>query len=256
MQRKNSIALGIFVLFYISFGAYLTLNQERIVYQPFPQDFDSCAALPDAERVTFNGTRMYVYKTDKQTVILYHGNAGSACDRALYANLFSQAGYGYILVEYAGYSNDPLPPTHNRIKNDVRNVIAYTQTEEITSITLVGESLGTAVASYHTSLQAPEKLLLISAFTDLTDIAGDRFWFYPTSLMVDNAFDNVTALQNYTGATLFIHGGNDTLSPIKLATQLYGSLPSDKKFVTIPGAGHNNLFAHQETYDAIAAFLK
>jgi hypothetical protein len=255
MQRRNKIAVGIFAVFYISFGTWLTLNQERIVYQPGTRDFASCPAFLSAEKVTHNGTRMYVSGTDLPVAVLYHGNAGSACDRAGYAQLFAETGYDYIIVEYAGYGGDARTPTHTLIKQDARNVIDWLEQNNITNITLVGESIGGGVAAYHTSLAPPAKLLLITPFTDLAAVASQRFWFYPTSLLVENAYDNVTNLATYPGPTHIIHGKEDQLIPYSLGRELYDSLSGDKTFVSIENAGHNNLFAAPETFEAIEEFL-
>lgn len=254
-EKRKHRRTECFCFFYISFGILLTFNQEKIIYQPFPQDFHSCDRFAEAEKVTFNGTRMYVHDTHKHIAVLYHGNAGSACDRDLYANVFTQAGLGYVIVEYAGYSNDSRTPSHDRSKEDVRNVIGYLREENISNISIVGESIGAGAASYHTSLQAPKKLILVSPFTDLHDIARNRFWFYPTSLLVDNAFDNQTALQSYEGNVLIVHGDNDTLIPHKLGQVLFDGISTEKAFVLIDGAGHNDLFRHQQTYTAIREFL-
>jgi len=256
VKRRNITAIIIFIIFYVSFGAYLTLNQEKIIYQPFAQDFDSCQAFSGAQKVDEAGTRMYVSGTSKPVVVLYHGNAGSACDRWFYANLFQQAGYDFVIVEYAGYSNDDREPSHTLIRQDVKNVITWLERSSITDVTIVGESIGTGVASYHTYLKPPRQLLLITPFTDLATIARQRFWFYPTSLLVENAYDNVTALATYQGKTHIIHGENDTLIPYALGRELYETLPGEKTFVTIPDAGHNNLFASPDTIPAIQTFLK
>lgn len=255
MKKRNYIALSLFALFYIAFGLVLTLNQEKIVYQPFFQDFDSCPDLSAAERVTYQGTRMYVSTTTGPVVVLYHGNAGSACDRAFYTQFFTNAGYGYVLVEYAGFSNDPREPSHELIKQDVRNVISYLQTTKINGVAIVGESIGTGFAAYHASLAPPQKLLLITPFTDLLDIAKERFWFYPTTFMVDNALDNTVALENYRGKVTIIHGENDLIIPYRYGQRLFDSLSTEKEFVTIIGSGHNDLFTHQETYVAFQDFL-
>jgi len=255
MQRRNKIAIGIFVVFYISFGAFLTIYQERIVYQPGTRDFASCPDFASADKITYNGTRMYVSGTDLPVVVLYHGNAGSACDRAGYAQLFVAAGYDYVIVEYAGYGNDDRKPTHDLIKQDDRNVINWLEQNNLTDVTLVGESIGGGVAAYHTTLAPPAKLLLITPFTDLGAVASDRFWFYPTSLLVENAYDNVANLASYPGPTHIIHGTKDKLIPYAMGRELYESLPGDKTFVLIEGVGHNNLFSSVETFAAIKLFL-
>lgn len=255
MQKRNKIALGIFVVFYVSFGIFLTLNQESVVYHPFPQDFITCTGFENAEKVTYQGTRMYVKKTDGPAIVLYHGNAGSACDRDFYADLFTQHNYSYVIVEYAGFSNDSRSPSHALIKKDVENVVSYLEKESMNRVIIVGESVGTGFASYHTSLVPPERVLLISPFTDLSDVAKGRFWFYPTSLLVDNALNNVEALKKYTGVVTIIHGTKDTIIPYKLGNQLYQSLQAKKEIVTIDGAGHNDLFMFEKTYSAINEFL-
>lgn len=246
----------IFVTFYICFGIFITFNQERIIYQPWPQDFETCEAFKDAEKVTYNGTRMYVQKGEKGMVVLYHGNAASACQRDFYAEMFLQAGYGYVVPEYAGYSNDPSKPTHERIKQDVLNVVSYLQENNINNVLVVGESIGTGVASYHTSLQAPKKLLLLSPFASLADIAKRKFWFYPSFLMVNNAFDNTQLLSNYTDPVVILHGDTDTIISQKSGIKLYESLPTQRKeFISVDGYGHNDLFESATTYETIVSFL-
>ncbi len=256
MRKRNIRALGILVGLYIAFGLYLALIQEKIVYYPFPQDFESCAGFASAEKVNYRGTRMYTNTVEgRPTVVLYHGNAGSACDRKFYADMFSQAGYGYVIVEYAGYSNDIRRPSHDLLKEDVKHVVSYLETNSISSVVVVGESIGTGAAAYHVSLSPPHKLLLISPFTDLQAVARTRFWFYPTGILVDNAFNNVANLSTSTTDTLILHGTEDDIIPFRLGDELFQSLHAQKKLVPIEGAGHNDLFVYEETRRAINEFL-
>ena len=256
MKKQNVRALSLFAIFYIGFGFFLFMNQERIVYQPFTQDFATCTNFAAAEKVTANGTRMYVSQGDQPVIVLYHGNAGSACDRAFYAEIFTSAGYGYAIVEYAGYSNDPRQTTHDLIKTDVQNVISYFENEGREVYGVTGESIGTGPASYHASLRAPEKLLLITPFTNLRDLAQDRFWFYPTSLLVDNAFDNVKNLENYNGNVGIIHGRKDSVIPYSFSENLSKQIETEVTLFTIEQADHNNLFLYDETYQAINSFFE
>jgi len=255
MQKRNRIALIGFAIFYISYGLMLTFKQESLIYQPWPQDFLACTALDTDEKITFNGTRLYVKDTHLPTAVLYHGNAGSACDRAWYTELFGAAGYGYVLVEYAGYSNDTRSPSHELILADVKNVIAFLSERQVAEVVVVGESIGTGPAAYHASLAAPQKLLLISPFTNLAALAKNQFWFYPTSLLVDNAYDNVAALANYKGAVQIIHGEKDTLIPLRQAQTLYDSLGTNKAIHIVSGVGHNDLFMDQTASERVVLFL-
>ena len=57
---------------------------------------------------------------------------------------------------------------------------------------------------------------------------------------------------------LILHGVEDTLVPIDLAEELYESVSSaDKRFVKIPGAGHNDIMivGLQQYFTAIRDFI-
>jgi hypothetical protein len=124
----------------------------------------------------------------------------------------------------------------------------------VESVIIVGESIGTGAAAYHASIAPPEKLLLISPFTDLRAIARSRFWFYPTSILVDNAFNNVTALDEYRGGLTIIHGTKDTIIPHNLGNQLFQSVQVIS-LVSVEGAGAMISSYFEDTYTALSEFL-
>lgn len=255
INKASKRALIIFFIFYVLFGAVITITQERLIYIPGDQDFAACTML-ESSQVIQNGTRMYVQDGEKGVVILYHGNAGSACDRTFYAEQFVAVGFGYIIPEYAGYSNDSTKPSHERIRNDVENVVSYLKEHPATTTVIVGESIGTGIASYHVSLAAPNALLLISPFDTLASVAQHQFWFYPARLLVNKAYDNVEFLNDYTGTVTILHGEADTLIPISYGKNLFESLTTpNKQFVSVPEAGHNDLFFFQKSYDTVRDVL-
>lgn len=256
--KRDRVILLVFVLFYITFGFFASRFQSHIIYIPDKQDFYTCPLMQSAERIDHQGTRMYFKDNGERVGVVYHGNAGSACDRALYAELLERHGYSYLIVEYAGYSGDTArSPSHALLKQDVEHVIDFMQSKNFTRSVILGESIGTGFASYHAKLAPPDKLILISPFTNILNVAKDEFWYYPVSLMVDNALDNVEVLAAYSGNVLVIHGRQDDILPLHFGKELYGGLKSTKKqMVIIEGAGHNDLFEHPETYAAIEAFLR
>lgn len=242
---------------YFVYGAYLALRQERIVYQPTPQDFASCASFAKAEKIAQGGTRMYFKDNGPRLVVLYHGNFGSACDRAFYAEMFDRAGYSYLIPEYAGYSNDVVSSSHERTKQDVEHVVDFLRTRNFSETIVVGESVGDSFAAYHASLMPPQKLLLISSFKDFAAIARTHFWYYPTSLLVKNPFNNVGFLKDFTGEVRLVHGDQDDIIPLALGQEFFAELKTPRKeLIVIKSAGHNDLFAFPETYQAIESFLK
>jgi len=256
-KYRKWIAPIVFIIFYITFGTLITVYQEKMIYQPSKQDFNNCSFFGNDKRVIENGTQMYYYNPGKENlVILYHGNAGSACDRAYWAQYFTNNGYAYLIPEYYGYSNGVEEPSHQLIKKDVENVIQFIKDKNFKSVIVIGESIGTGMAVYHASLSPPDKILLVSPFSSVLDIARKKFWFYPVSILVDNAFDNVDLLSKYSGYVTIVHGDKDEVIDLSLGKKLFESLSSvKKKFVTIKGSGHNNIFDYSEMDDTLNSFL-
>ena len=259
-MRRDIRAVIIFMVFYIGLGGILALWQERFIYRPDKQDFWNCPAAARAQLAPkeHRGTRMYVSEvaaSHTPAAVVYHGNAGSACDRTYYSSLLLAAGYAPILVEYAGYSADPEPPSHQRIKRDVTNVIDYLHLQSITEVVVIGESIGSGPASYHAALAPPARLVLITPFTSLRDLARYHYWFYPSGLVVDNAFDNVALLARYQGPLLLLHGKRDTVVPPEMSEALAASRPAFSNHIVLLTAGHNDIYSHSEFVPTLQSWL-
>lgn len=254
--RRNVIALGFLLLVYVLFGAVATLQQERLIYRPSADIFEECEAFPLGEKRALGNTRAYIGGEVSQVMVIYHGNVGSACDRDYLVQLAEVNGYAYVLVEYTGYAGDTRAPSHEAVKENVRDVVEYLRDKSYEEVVVLGESISTGAASYHASLLPPDKLILISPFRNLLDIAKNRFWFYPTSLLVNNAFDNEQALAKYRGDVLIFHGDRDWIIPIRSAELLFEAPRTDsKEMVIVYGAGHNSMFEFVDIYMKIYEFL-
>jgi esterase/lipase len=257
MMSRNIIALAFFLLFYISFGAYLFFNQEQFIYHSPNYTFDSCPEYPEAVLSITNDTRLFVNEVSDRALVIYTGNAGTVCDRILYAILAESAGWSPVLVSYSGYGDGTGYPTHNRIRQDVTNVIAYLETKQFSEIRILGESIGSGVAGYHASLKPPTALLLITPFDTLQNLAAHHYWFYPTRLMVQEAYNTIENLSEFQGMVTIVHGTEDIVIPYERAQYLYDSLQTtQKEFLLVEGADHNNLWQYIEPMRVFDKFLR
>jgi pimeloyl-ACP methyl ester carboxylesterase len=254
----------IFFLAYIGYGAYLFFSQRGLIYYPnYParSDFYDCPAFADAEKVDVNGTRAYYKPADEKVAVVYHGNAGSACDRSYLRSVFERAGYAYLFVEYAGYAGDMRKPSRALLLKDAENVIAFLEAKNYRKVTLFTESIGVGVASYHASLSPPDQMLFMTPFDSLANVAKSHFPFsvYPVSFMLrfsGENYENMAHLQNYQGRLMVIHGAKDSVIPIKLGRALFDTMRApDKKFITIDDAGHNDIYHFERVWEGIDGFL-
>jgi uncharacterized protein len=52
------------------------------------------------------------------------------------------------------------------------------------------------------------------------------------------------------------HGDRDEIVPYELGERLFAAAPEPKRFLRVPGAGHNDVFDHEKLLDELARFLR
>ena len=248
--------IGLITLLIISF--YMFFNQKNFIYFPDSRDFGSCPGFADSEKVEVAGTRMYYLEARDPVTILvyYHGNAGSACDRAFVKDILKDRGLSLLFVEYAGYSGDTRDPSKDLILQDAENADKFISGVGYEKVVLMGTSLGTAVAAYHQTLRYPEKMILLAPFDKLSHVGKIHYPFLPVSLLLREEYDTAGWLKDYEGEVVIIHGIEDEIVPVELAKELYESIPSNKKtFITIKDTDHNTLLGRSEVWEKVITFL-
>jgi hypothetical protein len=237
----------IIIIFYFLFGFIIFFFQNDIIYKPDNTDFYNCKELKHIEKINFNGTRFYFYNNNKteEIIIFYHGNAGSACDRATIAEIFKENNLSYILVEYTGYSNDNNTPSKELLYQDVRNINTFISKLNYTKIYLGAESIGSAFATYHSTLTSTEKIFLISPFDELKNIILDKFPYYPIEHLLKENYNNIEMLKNFNNIIIIFHGNKDNVISSEFSKNLYKSLNTTKKdYVLLKNRGHNNMYSN------------
>lgn len=205
---------------------------------------------------------MYRFDTGgSRYAVLYHGNAGSACDRDLLVDMLISSDYSVILPEYTGFGEDGRDATHAGIRSNVLDVIRYVAHENIDIALVVGESIGTGPAVMHSTYSNKTYVAntaLITPFTSLSDLASSIYWFFPTSFLVENAWDNHAVIGMYAGRLLIVHGEKDEIIPIHQAKDLCQSAgaASEKECLFIEDAMHNTILSFPESRQGIEQFIK
>lgn len=259
MQVKNLIKRVVIVVIatYFGLGGLLFVFQKNYIYFPDKQDFNSCLEFDDSEKLNINGTRAYYKKNSDRVAIFYHGNAGSACQRVYIKEEFEKLGFSYIIVEYSGYSGENQKPSKKLLMENVEDVNQFVAKNKFHEIVIVGESLGASLAIYHSTLIDSDKLLLISPFHKMADIAKRNYPVYPISIILTEDYNNAELIKNSRAKSVeVIHGTKDEVIPAEQSKKLFDEIGIvNKKYIEIQGAGHNDMFGFEETYKNIDEFL-
>jgi uncharacterized protein len=194
------------------------------------------------------------------TLVLFHGNGGTAFDRGFYLKPLMELGFRVVLAEYPKYGGRPGKVGEKPFVADGLETVrmAYEQFGE--PLYLLGESLGCGVAAAvakHTSVPITG-IVLITPWDRLAAVAKSLFPFLPVSLLSDK-YDSIGNLQSFKGKISVVGSERDEILPIQHARHLYQSLPEgQKRMWVIKGAGHNDwpFYAEASLWKEMTDFVK
>jgi pimeloyl-ACP methyl ester carboxylesterase len=181
------------------------------------------------------------------------------------APLYNRAGINLFVADYRGYGQSGGAPTFSSTVDDSHVILEYVR-ETLQArgfsgpLFVMGRSLGSLSAA-ELAANSPEHLkglLIESGFAS----AGRFLRFLPSAFhSVDlEGFEkaNIEKLRSITMPVLLLHGEYDEIIPHEQAQIFFENVGSeDKRLLTIPGAGHNDimLIGMREYFAAIGEFV-
>jgi uncharacterized protein len=245
-KKSKPFIIRIFIcLVLIMIG--LCLLQNYLLYQPSTYSLESLKTQARDEGLSlwpgseYRGLLAEPKGVIKGTVVVTHGNAGSAIDRTWYVDPLRALGYRVILLEYPGYGSREGRPSEKKLVGDVRESITLARDQFGPPILLIGESLGSAVAAEAAGgLDGRiEGLVLCTPWNDLASVAQSIYWFLPVRFLVREKYDSVANLKNFHRPIMLVVAEKDELIPADCSRRLFESLGQGKQIRIIPNAGHN-----------------
>lgn len=224
---------------YILFGIYLTLFQNSFIYHP---DSESKCPQLEAYRITDSTVRGFYISSDaaEQLIVVYHGNAGRACNRTYFIPFAEASNASLLLVEYPGFGETEKVST-NAILEYIPEVIHFTTSLEYPRTVLIGESIGSAFASYHNKKANADTLILLSPFSSLHSMTRRVVPIYPARIMLENTLPVIDWAQS-SEETFILATANDRVIPIKESMQVHeAAIPNSILYVFDEG-DHNTIF--------------
>ena len=182
---------------------------------------------------------------DGRPVVLYwHGNAGPLHCRADKFRTFGAAGYGMLMPAYRGFSGNPGKPSQPALLRDAETIYAWLKKQTGAPLVYFGESLGGSVAMHLAAKHPPAAIILEGAFDSAGRLAQRRYPILPANRLLRDRWDNHHLAPTCPAPVLMLHGADDRTVPIGHAKRLFEALPEPKRFVTLDGTGHVDLFDH------------
>lgn len=223
--------------------------QKNMLYYPDPHVPSAAELAADRLRFWPSGPENYrgFASADrntgkKGTIVVLHGNAGTAADRAYYVQALAPLGFQVILAEYPGYGRRRGEPAEDLFVQDASETLRLAREHHGGPLYLLGESLGCAVAAaaIKQSGTGIDGVILITPWDNLLSVAKGKFPWLPVRLFLTDTYDTIANLTDFPGPIAIVGAEQDQVIPLVHAEKLYRSLPGRKRMWTIRGAGHNN----------------
>ncbi len=213
------------------------------------------------------GGRLYPASPSAPTILYFHGNGELASDYDGIAPLYVRVGVNLLVMDYRGYGVSDGQPTASHMLADA--VVIYDETAALLTehglsnerLFVMGRSLGSA-AAIEIALQAGDEiagLILESGFAHTLPLLTTLGLRVSGADEERDGLGHLDKIARVHAPTLIIHGEADYLIPVENGRALYEHAGAvDKRLITIPRAGHNDLlFVGQRAYfEAIQTFVK
>ena len=82
--------------------------------------------------------------------------------------------------------------------------------------------------------------MLRSPFTSLAEVGRVHYPWLPVGRLLIDRYPSIDRIGSVTAPLLVIAGDRDDIVPESLSKKLYDAAPEPKRYLLVPGAGHND----------------
>ena len=217
-------------------------------------------ANPSAQtvRLESQGERLNVWVVPRggSLALIYFG--GNAEDVAGNLDAFFEAfpEHTLYLANYRGYGGSSGRPSEPGLFADA--LVLYDHVRAAHSdISVMGRSLGSSVAVYLASQRPVARLVLVTAFDSLVNVAREHFWWLPVRLLLRDRYDSTSRAREVTAPVLVVVAGEDEIiSRVRSEALAAAFAPGQVQVRVVPSVTHNTLDLAPEYLGAVRAFLE
>ncbi len=244
MRGAVAILLRGAILVYIGVCGVLFFFQRSYLYYPQPATLrsDVTIALPTQSAHVLVSTRPH----DGPKAFVYFG--GNAEDVAYDLPSFSDAmpDRAIYLLHYRGYGGSSGSPSEAGLFEDGLTLFDEVQKSH-REIEVVGRSLGSGVAVYVAGKRPAARLVLVTPYDSIEELAARQFPYVPVKWMLFDRFQSSKYAPLVNAPTRIIAAEHDQVVPRDSTERLLSRFkPGVASFTVLPGTDHNTISDHPD----------
>jgi uncharacterized protein len=253
---KWVVFAGLLVMgLYVVMCCVLYVMQDRLLYFPSPK----APAARGATTVLIHsgGLILKVWQLHGHlpNALLYFG--GNAEDVAAKIPEYDAAfpDRAVYLVHYRGYGGNPGAPSEKLLIADAQATYDEIRKRH-DQVAVMGRSLGSGVATALAATRPVEKLILVTPYDSITNVAADHYGWAPVRWLVRDSYDSVRRMKDVRAQVLVIIAGRDDVVRPARSEALVAAIPAASRHVKVfADATHNDINLQPGYRESLRAFL-
>jgi pimeloyl-ACP methyl ester carboxylesterase len=229
--------------------------QRSLIYYPQPSQINtpgSSLKIP----ITEGELHISVRQSNSPKALIYFG--GNAEDVSLNLPNFSQAfpDYAIYLLHYRGYGQSSGAPSEQVIQQDALALFDQVYAKQ-KDITIIGRSLGSGVAVQVASQRPASKLILITPYDSLEEVAAFHYPYIPVSLLLLDKYESWRYAPQIAIPTLILAAEQDNVIPRANTEKLYSHFKNGLAlFKVLANTNHGTISQSSQYLPLLTGFMK
>jgi uncharacterized protein len=240
MTRTLLIIAVVAIVVYLGFCALIFASQRSMIYYPQPS---SPANGASNFTLTTDGAQVQVTTIPRKgpdAVVYFGGNAED-----VNYNLPSLAAafpeHAIYLMHYRGYGGSTGKPSEKALVADALVLFDKVRIEH-PNVVLIGRSLGSGIAVHLASLRPVARLILVTPYDSLVEMAAKQFPYFPIRWLLLDKYESYKYAAQVTAPTLIVAAARDEVIPRTSTEALYARFHAGVATLrVVAGAGHNTI---------------
>jgi hypothetical protein len=225
----------------------LYATQRNYLYFPVPRHDTSVPTLAldsDAGPVLVS-TR----EQEGPRALVYFGGNAEDVSMSVPALGRSFPGHAVYALHYRGYGGSAGEPTETALFADALALFDRVHASH-PRVVVMGRSLGSGVAVHVAGARPAERLVLVTPYDSIVQVAGAHFPAFPVGLIVRDRFDSAAVAPTLRMPTTIVVAERDQVIPMASSQRLRDAFaPGIATFTVIAGANHDDI-AGRPGYEA------
>lgn len=240
MRRFIFRFLAFLILIYVGLCIVMFFAQRSLIYYPVQVSHANDA---NVIRLSMSDANLVIstHQTQAPRAIVYFG--GNAEDVTLSLPQLAKAfpDRAIYLMHYRGYGGSTGQASEEGLFEDAIGLFDSVKSKH-QDIMIIGRSLGTGVATYLASRRDASRLILITPYYSLENVAWGQYPYLPVSLLLQDKYESFKYAPMVKAPTLMIAAEWDQLTPFIGTLALRNEFKSGQvKLVVVKKAWHNGI---------------